>query len=358
MLIDVKNLKEMHVPHVPLLEYDERFYSVPNAVDYAFSTYGRLFCKNNNGGFKKEKLEYFEGEECYNIKFDDKAEKTVVSVKKLIAMVFYPNEKGIYLYNPSWNPFDNKRWKAENFHVLKGKSDIVDAIQSKIEQKEPTYDDYSNEHGFTNQMEFSKSINEKMHTHYWNMKSRATNEGMKASHPQYKDTKVCDDWLNNPDSFYQWFIDNLYFYPGELALDKDILGFGEQNIYSPQYACLVPTYINNAFTCNDSKSGLCYCIREKSRVNGEKYYIVPAAAFCFDEEKSKDYICNSYIEALQAGHSKRANYIRKIVAKERKAGFIPEKILAAMEKWANRCELGLIKIWEPSEEVFKRMGVL
>lgn len=103
---------------------------------------------------------------------------------------------------------------------------------------------------------------------------------------------------------------------------------------------------------------MCYCIREKSRVNGEKYYIVPAAAFCFDEEKSKDYICNSYIEALQAGHSKRANYIRKIVAKERKAGFIPEKILAAMEKWANRCELGLIKIWEPSEEVFKRMGVL
>lgn len=81
MLIDVKNLKEMHVPHVPLLEYDERFYAVPNAVDYAFSTYGRLFCKNNNGGFKKEKLEYFEGEECYNIKFDDKAEKTVVSVK-------------------------------------------------------------------------------------------------------------------------------------------------------------------------------------------------------------------------------------------------------------------------------------
>lgn len=28
-----------------------------------------------------------------------------------------------------------------------------------------------------------------------------------------------------------------------------------------------------------------------------------------------------------------------------------------MEKWANRCELGLIKIWEPSEEVFKQMGV-
>lgn len=102
-----------------------------------------------------------------------------------------------------------------------------------------------------------------MHTHYWNMKSRATNEGMKASHPQYKDTKVCDDWLNNPDSFYQWFIDNLYFYPGELALDKDILGFGEQNIYSPQYASLVPVYVNNAFTCDDSKSGLCYCIKEK-----------------------------------------------------------------------------------------------
>lgn len=76
------------------------------------------------------------------------------------------------------------------------------------------------------------------------------------------------------------------------------------------------------------------------------------------KKKCKDYICNSYVEALQAGCSKRANYIRKIVAKERKARFIPERILAAMEKWANRCELGLIKMWEPSEEVFKRMGVL
>lgn len=358
MLIDVKILKEMHVPHVTLLEHDERFYAVPNATNYAFSTYGRLFCKNNNGGFSKEKLKYFKGEECYNIKFDDKSDKRVVSVKKLIAMVFYPNEKGIYLYNPSWNPFDNKRCKVDNFHILKRKSDIVDAIQSKIEQKEPTYDDYLNEHGFDNQMTFPKSINGKMHTHYWDMISRATNERMKASHPQYKDTKVCDDWLNNPNSFYQWFIDNLYFYPGKLEIDKDIFGFGEQNIYSPQYACLVPVYINNMFTCDDSKSVLCYCIQEKTRANGEKYYIVPASAFCFDEEKSKNYICNSYIEALQAGRRKRANYIREIVAKERKAGFMPEIILAAMEKWANRCELGLIKIWEPSGETLKKMGVL
>ncbi len=68
--------------------------------------------------------------------------------------------------------------------------------------------------------------------------------------------------------------------------------------------------------------------------------------------------CDTYIEALRAGRNRKANYIRKVVADEREKGYMPEYILEAMEKWANRCELGLVKMWEPSEEILEEMGVI
>lgn len=51
---------------------------------------------------------------------------------------------------------------------------------------------------------------------------------------------------------------------------------------------------------------------------------------------------------MRAGRNRKADYIRKVVADEREKGYMPEYILDAMEKWANRCELGLVKLWEPS----------
>jgi len=67
---------------------------------------------------------------------------------------------------------------------------------------------------------------------------------------------------------------------------------------------------------------------------------------------------DKYTDALVAGRKRKADYIRRIVEVESKAGFIPEYILCAMRRWADRCELGLVKIWEPTEEILREMGLL
>lgn len=357
MQIDVSDLTELHVGRVPLLTDDERFYSIPNAKNYACSNYGRLYRKTDEGGYNKVPMLYVNGNEAYSISFDDTKTEKIISIRKLLAMVFYPSERGIYLYCRNWNPFDEKRWNVENLNVLRSKDEIVEAILSKLEHRTPTYEDFNCDNGFQNQPQTKERINKVLHQKYWNMRSRATNIKVKQRQPQYQDTTISNGWLNNPESFYSWYMKHTYYYPGNLSVDKDILSFGTTNKYSSEYVTIVPIYINNIFT-GDSRSKLGYSIQEKERADGTKYFLLPATAYRFKGETLKQVACDTYIEALRAGRNRKANYIRKVVADEREKGYIPEYILVAMEKWANRCELGLVKMWEPSEETLKEMGVI
>ena len=357
MLIDTKKLKELHVGGVPLVADDERFYSIKSARNYACSNYGRLYRKTFRDTYNKVPMLYVNGNEAYSILFDDAKSEKIISVRKLLAMVFYPSEKGIYLYCRNWNPFDKKRWNVENLSVLTGKDEIVEAILSKLEHRTPSYKDFNGDNGFINQPQPKERINKVLHDKYWNMRSRATNLKVKQRQPQYKDTTIDEEWLNNPESFRKWYMEHLYYYPGNLSVDKDILSFGTTNKYCPKYVAIVPTYINNIFT-GDSRSKLCYSIQEKERADGTKYFLLPATAYRFKGETLKQVVCDTYVEALQAGRNRKASYIRKVVAYERENGYMPEYILKTMEKWANRCELGLVKLWEPNEETLKEMGVI
>ena len=91
--------------------------------------------------------------------------------------------------------------------------------------------------------------------------------------------------------------------------------------------------------------------------DGTKRYIVPGSLGHIKGEKHKTDTCAAYAEALQAGRERKARFIRSVVAKEREKGYMPENILAAMEIWADRCEQGLVDLWESSDEIKKRMGV-
>ena len=357
MVIDTQNLKEIYVPKKKIVANDERFYAVPETSErYALSTYGRLFRMDKNGIYKKVKPAYEHGKDIYSIRYDGIRRKQKVNIQRLIKDVFYPLNVDGFLWNPHSDPFNKRQWKVDDLEILYGREQIVEAIQSKIEGKEAEYGDSLNEHGFINRQEFDRPLNTVAHQVYENMRSRCKNENVKTQNPIYKDAELCKEWDDNPDSFYQWFIDNTYYYPGTLCIDKDIFNFGEKALYSPETCCFIPYYLNNIFQKNYSELG--YSIQEKMRTTGEKYYIVPAGAFVRDKSNKKVITCDTYKECLQAGRKKKANYIREIVKEERSNGYIPENILEAMEEWANRCELGLLKAWEPDPDKLRKRGVI
>lgn len=353
MIIDNKKLHETTLKRVKLLASDEHFYIVPGAGKYVLSTYGRLYKTTPSGGHNRVDPVFNRGEEAYQIHLDGKPEPETVTIRKLMATVFFPSNPGIYLVNPK-RTTGKRRWRLDDLHALHGKDDITEYVLARMERREPTYDDSQKKIEFANRADFDKSLREQIRLIYWGMRSRATNPGLKKRFPQYKDTTI--DPELTLEAFTEWYINNWYDHPAKLVIDKDILGFGRTNCYKPDLMSFVPQYINNVFTAANSKFG--YCITQHTRENGEKYYKVPGNAFSQDGRKQKNILCDSYIEALQAGRKRKADYIRAIVQKERAAGYMPKHILDAMSRWANLCELGKIVMWEPSEDTLAELGII
>ncbi len=352
MQIDAKKLKEVYVSAIKVAN-DERFYAVPNAKDYVLSTHCRLLKRTTHNHYNVISLS-LSGE--YIIKLDNEPEPRTISINKLAAMVFFPDVKNGYVYIYD-HPYKWKDLKIDNLHILQGREDIVEAILSKIEHRQPTYSADKQHHKFVNRMELDgKSITDKLNSLYRNMRSRATNKKVKKRQHLYQNTTICKEWLENPLEFKQFILDNQYFYNSKLEVDKDILGLGQSNIYSPQSVALVPRYINDIFTTSTSK--LCYSIIKAKRKDGSIFYRISSHAFNLNNPNIKNLIFDNYIDALIAGRQRKANYIDEVVKKEREKGYIPDYILEAMTKWANLCRLGLIKKWEPSEEVLKSEGVM
>lgn len=360
MIIDNKDLHPVYVPVIkpPAGVVNEYFYQVPGASDYVISDYGRLYRKNEQGNYRKINLVYYDGEDAYPIQFDGESDTKVVLVRRIMAMTFFPGENKIYLKKPVFNPFSKqaKRWSLYNLHVLMGRNDIIEHILAKIEHREPNYDDSKKHISFINRPEFKEPFR-KFITRTWsNMVSRATNPKIKERYPRYLDTTIDPDLQESSKLFGQWYFDAYYTYPEKLEVDKDILGLGETNRYQIGLIALVPNHLNKIFI--KGKSELGYSIYQKVDAAGKKYYKIFGSVFDYDGYAPKDVYCDTYIEALQTARKMKANYLRRIAAKERADGHMPEYILVAIEKWANRCELGMVKLWEPSEDTLRKMGII
>lgn len=347
MEINAKKLKEVILPRIELIADDERFYLIPDDDDHALSSYGRLYKHIGDKSWHKVPVEYESGE-CYRVN------GKLIPVRKLLARVFF--REGTYLYSNDYSPWNPQRWNITKLFTLTNREDLIETLQAKMEHREPQLDKAKKKHSFIGRAEFGKPINKVMRRTYYNMRSRATNTKFKERNANYRNTTISTDWLGDPEKFYDYILNRQYYYPGKMSLDKDLLGYGEANKYSPEYVIFLPTYINNVFTSNSSKYG--YCIQKRDNLDGSVRYVVPQTAYAMRDEKQKDLVFDRYADALIAGRKRKADYIRRIVASERNAGYIPNYILDAMDKWANRCELGIVKIWEPAESVLKEMGVI
>lgn len=339
MTINQNDIIEIYCKVRRTVAKDERFYAVPGAKDYAVSTYCRVLQRKHGDWYEVLKPIGYD----YYIRFDSDVKKQRICINVLAARVFFPHIRGGYLetahqYN-GW-----QAWKVENMHLCVGGNMLIEAIRAKIERREANYSDEYKHHQFINRLE-TDSINKYLNSVYCNMKSRATNKKTKKRFPAYKDTMISEEWRDNPTSFKQWFLNNQYYYPGKLEIDKDLLNFGRTNEYSSENCCLLPRYINDMFT--KGKSELGYTITKLTRKDGSVKYQIPGNAFGGGNPNK---VFDNYCDALQYGRNRKAAYISKVVNAERERGFIPDYILNRMLEWATLIKFGSIKVLEPASD--------
>ena len=347
MVIDNKKLHEKVLTGVVnRASKEEHFYQVPGASDYFISDYGTLRRLNEQGRYRKV-TPFFSTElacEAYTIKFDGDDYFRVMSIARLMRITFYPNESYIYLSNPRSNPFAKDRWYIGNLHALTNKELIVESIMAKIEHREPRYPEKHKGASFINRVHCAtKPFRDFIDDTRSNIVSRATNKKVKRIKPQYRDTTIDPEIINNPEAFRDWMLRNYYEYDEPLQIDKDILSFGETNCYSLDTMALVPARINYLF--RQPSGDLGFGIRKHTTKGSVTYRV----GIHQDSNFRYDYY-EDYEEALEVARQDRAKHIRTIVAEERAKGLMPEHILACMEEWAVRCENGLVKLWEPRND--------
>lgn len=357
MKIDAQKLHELYLCNVKPIAKDERFYAVPNAKKYAISTYGRAFKVSTDRKYDKLKVVYKKGEEAYCILYDDATEEKTVPISKLLSTVFFPDLQVFRLYNPKLYPH-KRRWKIEDLHIIESKDQLIETFLAKMNRRVLQCPEELRNHIFIGRWNPPKNqnIQKALNRLYASLKTRATNQKQKIWHPQYSSTTISEEWAKNPELFKQYWLDVQYYHPEKMSVDKDILGFGNTNHYAKGLVIPIPVYINDIFTRNTSKLG--YCIIKQKRKDGSEYYKIPQNAYTFNGEYEENIYCDSYADALKSGRKRKADYVRKVVDKERQAGYIPEYILEAMEKWAVLCEAGKISIWEPSDEIKKEMNIV
>ncbi len=166
---------------------------------------------------------------------------------------------------------------------------------------------------------------------YYNMIERCSSKSFQDSHPWYRGCTVCEEWLEEPELFYEWMDENWYQIDGEsIELDKDILKKGNKT-YCPEYCCPVPQRINRMFAAEswnksrEKEDGLPVGVNS---TKGGKYkpYIrnldgemIPTCLYDTVEEA-----WNSYVEHRKACRIAIADIYR---------GKIPEKLYWAIINW-------------------------
>ena len=351
---------------------DERFFLIPDAKDYYLSTYGRLIKKAENGSLSLIGLAKDQVREAYYLEFKDNEGMKAISLSKLIKSVFFNYLSDVYTLKPLYTHFNSElRWDikkliAINNHNIISGSDVpstkyfgartegAELIISKMEGRPPHLHPYA----YSKSQEFlgNRELSEFIESRYENMCRRTRYSSVKRARPQYTNVSMCEEWKNNKQSAIKYLTGIYYDYPSirnkkgqliPLEVDKDLFSLNDDNlIYSPETTCFLPRYINAIFRRGEFK------IKQE-----DKGFLVRNNYDLLTDYKKK-YAFQEFTEALYFARKLRSQYIRRVVDKERQNGYMPEYILAQMLLWADECEKGNVKIWEPSDEVKSKYGLL
>lgn len=351
---------------------DERFFLIPDSKDYYLSTYGRLIKQAENGSLSLIGLAKDQVKEVYYVEYQDKEGKKAVSVSKLMKSVFFPYLSDVYTLKPLYTHHNLElRWDVKkliainNHNIISGnavpstkyygdRTEGAELIIAKIEGRRPLL--HPNAYSKSQEYLGNREISDFVKSRYVNICRRSRYASVKKARPQYTNVSICEEWMNNERSALNYLKSIYYEYPATrnakgqlipLEIDKDLFSLNSESlIYSPETTCFLPRYINGIFRRGEFK------IEHKNR----GFLVQNNYDLLTDYEK--EYCFQEFAESLNFARKLRSQYIRRVVEKERQNGYMPEYILAQMLLWADECEKGNVKIWEPSDEVKSKYGLL
>lgn len=385
--------KEVPPPLFISLLPDERAYEIPGATKYIFTDYCRLYPSYGNGRKKippiYTKDKYYGVIEGYIIEFDN-GETREISIPKLIKRVFFPDAKDKIIVNDriSWCETVNnyqpeasyqsiffadykkkhiadftRKWEVKNLKVL-DYNRYVKYLYARIKGHKFRF--RKDESIKFIRWEPTRPVKEQLQSHYSHMKGRCTNEIEKKSKPGYADATIDDKWLNSSYEFFKDFLGKVYPYPSSLELDKDIWCLGRSHHYGPNTTMVLPSYINIIFTSGEQRTALGYRIFERTEKSGKSKFVIDFRPLkrLGDRRRSRSIVYCDYQSALIAGRKLKADSIRRIVRYEQKQKKknpnqqMPDIYLEKLLETADLIEAGRYKMFEPSNEVKKRYGVV
>ena len=194
-------------------------------------------------------------------------------------------------------------------------------------------------HDKRNMVNYTKPTKEQKYNLKSNMKKRCYNENYHKVRPDYKDCTICDEWLDDKKSFYEWVDHNFYEIEGEptAELDKDILVPGNK-IYSPDTCIFVPKRINDLFVHihgrkkNGLPTGVTY-----SKKTGKYQATVRESCETEDSEntKKKKGVQLGYFDTIEEAYEVyKAHKLAEIIyIADCYKDVIPDKLYQAMINW-------------------------
>lgn len=168
-----------------------------------------------------------------------------------------------------------------------------------------------------------------------NMKTRCYNANYYKIWKNYEGCSICDEWLEDKKSFYEWVDHNYYVIKGEpsVELDKDIIVPGNK-VYSPDTCIFVPKRINDLFEHihGRKKNGLPVGVSYSEKKG--KYSANVSKSYDSKDGKKKNRYLGCYDTPQEAyevyKHHKKAEII--YIADKYK-DVIPDKLYQAMISW-------------------------
>lgn len=233
----------------------EVFVPVKGFEDYWISNYGRCITDINR---KKDNYHLLKEEtDCYKLISYTKRiinEKVVedrwikdIQPKYLVAKTFlkeYPGRTKI------WFRDGNKKncWYKNLIYVS-------NKDYWKLNNNRITLEELQLEQEY---IEYENKATSEAYRVYYRIRQRCTE-----NHRHYEEVEMCQEWLDNPKSFVEWYFKNYYSVGNEtMCVDKDLFS-GENKIYSPDTCCILPITLNSLIASMKKRS---YDEEEKNKL--------------------------------------------------------------------------------------------
>ena len=230
--IETEDITENDNPiNVKLINVFETFVQIEGTNNYWMSNYGRIV-NNLRNPFK---FHVHNQTDHYTINFfdtDGSIYKQDYKTEQLMGKLFLKNPNK---YTKIWFLDGNKNnfYYKNLVYVSESDYTALTCKKKSIEDINITQEYY----------EYPNKARQKAYAIFIGIYNRCYKKD-DSVHDCYDGATICQEWLDNPELFVDWYLKNYYSVKEEsMAVDKDLFGNGSL-VYSPKTCCILPQTIN------------------------------------------------------------------------------------------------------------------